>query len=67
MQEKHGDQYRIQSTAIESLQHASEAYLVDRFKVARILADHRKQITISDKQMKIVKYLEQEYNLFNCR
>ena len=55
IQQDHGDKYRIQSTAIESLQHASEAYLVNRFQVANTLAIHRKQVTVSPKQMVIVK------------
>lgn len=47
--------FRWTKSAIEGLQEASEAYLVDLFEWANLLALHRKRVTIGQKDVQFAK------------
>ena len=49
---------RIQSTALECLQEATEAYLVDIFKNTQYCAIHRKRITITANDWQLTKRIK---------
>ena len=53
---------RIQHSALESLQHASEAYLADIFRRAQLCAIHAKRITLQKKDMELVRVLGENEN-----
>ncbi|CZS92428.1 probable Histone H3 [Rhynchosporium agropyri] len=51
---------RFQSTAIQALQEASEAYLVDLFGNTNLCALHAKRITIQSKDIQLARRLRGE-------
>ncbi|UMM36459.1 hypothetical protein L5515_008615 [Caenorhabditis briggsae] len=46
---------RFQSSAIEALQHASEAYLVEIFELTQLCAIHAKRVTIMPDDMQLAR------------
>ena len=52
---------RWQSTAIQCLQEATEAYLVNFLSECNLVAHHAKLVTIMDKDVKLVKELRGSY------
>lgn len=48
------DGYRIQATALEALQMASESFLVDMFAMCQLCAEHAKRVTIMDRDIHLV-------------
>ncbi len=51
---------RFQSTAIEALQEASEAYLVTLFENANLASIHAKRITVMSKDLRLVQRIRNE-------
>ena len=57
---------RFQSTAVEALQHAAEAYLVSIFEKCQYCAFHRNRITVTHKDFQLVQFFENgEYQQFD--
>ena len=46
--------YRIQADALEALQTASEAFLVELFAMAQLCAEHANRVTIFNRDMVLV-------------
>ena len=55
-----GDQKRFTSTAIEALQEAAEAYLVDLFEDTNLAAIHAGRVTIMSKDMRLARRIRGE-------
>ncbi len=55
-----GTPYRMQSTAVEALQEASEAYIVALFEDCNLCAIHAKRVTIQEKDMKLARRIRGE-------
>ncbi|PIC28091.1 hypothetical protein B9Z55_020121 [Caenorhabditis nigoni] len=49
---------RFQSSTIEALQHASEAFLVELFELTQLCAIHAKRVTIKPDDMKLAKRIK---------
>ena len=52
------DRYRITSDALDALQQCTEAFFVGLFEDANTLAFHRGRITVTTKDMKILRTLQ---------
>lgn len=48
---------RFQASAIQSLQHSSEAYMVELFQDANLLSLHGSRVTMQSKDVKLVRRL----------
>ena len=57
-----GYNYRFQSAAIYALQEAAEAYLVQFLDDTNLCATHRKQVTITPKDMYLVQRMRRSYD-----
>ncbi|GMR30457.1 hypothetical protein PMAYCL1PPCAC_33474, partial [Pristionchus mayeri] len=62
---KHGEAssaepYRIQSSAVDALQEAAEAYLVLMFEDANLAAIHAKRVTIMPKDLYLIRRIRKE-------
>lgn len=53
-------EYRFQSTAVEAIQEAAEAYLVGVFEDTNLCAIHAKRITIMPKDMELARRIRGE-------
>ncbi|KAH8650405.1 histone-fold-containing protein [Tricladium varicosporioides] len=47
--------YRIQASALDALQEATEAFLTTEFELTNLAAIHAKRVTIQQKDMKLVQ------------
>ena len=54
------DDIRFQSTAIQALQEATEAYLVSLFEDTNLCALHAKRVTIMPRDLQLARRLRQE-------
>lgn len=50
-------EYRVQSSALEALQEASEMYLVQLFEDSVYCCIHRNRVTVTDKDIRLVRIL----------
>ena len=48
-------EFRVQGLALESLQEATEAYLIGLFEDTNLLAIHAKRVTIATKDMRLAR------------
>lgn len=60
MNDMFGDNFRIQTSALEALQEAVEAYMVGFFEDTNLCAIHAKRITIMPRDMKLARRLRGE-------
>ena len=60
MNDMFGDNFRIQTSALEALQEAVEAYIVGFFEDTNLCAIHAKRITIMPRDMKLARRLRGE-------
>jgi len=56
---------RFQSSAIQALQEAAEAYLVDLFQDTNLCAIHAKRVTIQVKDMALARRLRGERQYYH--
>ena len=67
---EHRTDFRFQSTAIEALQEAAELYLVDLvylFEDSQVLACHCKRVTVTAKDMWVVRRIRGELMYGNVK
>ena len=62
VQQKHGGQYRFQSTALLALQEASEDFLVHMFGQVNDIAIHGKRVTIKPRDVQLWKRITGFYD-----
>ena len=55
-----GHEYRWQATALEALQHAAEAHLVNLFEDANLCAIHAKRVTIMRRDIQLARRIKGE-------
>ena len=60
MNDMFGDNFRIQTSALEALQEAVEAYMVGFFEDTNLCAIHAKRVTIMPRDMKLARRLRGE-------
>ncbi|CAL5985456.1 Histone_H3 [Hexamita inflata] len=55
--------YRIQFDALDALQQAAEAFLVDLFAMCQLTAEHSKRVTIMDRDLLLVLRIRKLFGL----
>lgn len=53
-----GVQYRWQGSAIEALQHAAEAYLINLFEDANMCAIHARRVTLMQRDLRLAQRIK---------
>jgi histone H3-like centromeric protein A len=56
-----GSGWRWQSSAIEALQEAAEAFLVNEFEMSVLCAVHAKRVTLLQKDMQLIRKIRQSF------
>ena len=64
---EHRTDFRFQLTAIEALQEAAELYLVYLFEDSQVLACHCKRVTVTAKDMWVVRRIRGELMYGNVK